>query len=158
VKPLLDIKITGDFENLGMFALEDKDKTKIIQLLGGKMQEEIKKRAPVESGKLKNSIKKENIEKGFKIYTNIDYAPYVEYGTGIYQTDEEGQLVGHSGWNIYPINAKALRWTDKHGNVHFSKHVFIKGQEGQFFFKEGRLSGLKQLSKIASDYIKDKHL
>ena len=153
---MIKVEIEGDLSNMmGGFELTDKDKNNMIRELGKEMTKEIKKRAPVVSGKLKESIKQKNTEKGFSISTNIDYAYWAEYGSGIYQLDDDGMHTGHSGWEVFPVNKKALKWTDKSGNTHFAKRVFIRGQEGQFFFKNGRAAGLTKLSKIATKYLKN---
>lgn len=51
-----------------------------------KIQKNAKYLAPVDTGHLRNSIKtkSEIIQEGVEaqVYTNVEYAPYVEFGTG----------------------------------------------------------------------------
>lgn len=57
-----------------------------IKKAASKVQGDAKLLAPVDTGKLRDSIKAETKEIGGKvvgrIYTNLEYAPYVEFGTG----------------------------------------------------------------------------
>ncbi len=47
-----------------------------------KIESAAKNRVPTDSGRLKSSIKTEKLgELGRKVYTNVEYAPYVEFGT-----------------------------------------------------------------------------
>jgi len=66
---------------------------------------------PVDTGNLRNSIVNEvsvqkNIVRG-RIGTNVEYAPYVEFGTGKYA---ENGLGRKGGWY----------YEDEYGNVHFT--------------------------------------
>lgn len=45
-----------------------------------------KKAAPVDTGNLRNSISHKVTEDGAYIGTNVEYAPYIELGTGKYTT------------------------------------------------------------------------
>lgn len=52
-------------------------------MLGGKqIQATAKALCPVDTGQLRNSIEVTEISNGVDIGTNVEYAPYVEYGTG----------------------------------------------------------------------------
>lgn len=52
-------------------------------ILGGKqIQATAKELCPVDTGQLRNSIEVTEISNGVDIGTNVEYAPYVEYGTG----------------------------------------------------------------------------
>lgn len=52
---------------------------------------------PTDTGRLKNSITHTVKDKTVYIGTNVFYAPYIEYGTGIYA--ENGK--GRRGWWVY---------------------------------------------------------
>lgn len=61
--------------------------------------------APQDTGTLRRSIDFEVAEDGTEgiIYTNVEYAPYVEVGTGIYATQGDGRdtpwsYEGKDGW------------------------------------------------------------
>ena len=73
-----------------------------------KVQADAKRLAPVDDGTLRNSIKGETEERGGKIIgkvsTNVHYAPYVEFGTGMRGEDSPsppkypGQLAYRQDW------------------------------------------------------------
>lgn len=50
-----------------------------------------KEKAPVETGTLRRSIHTELHDKYGEVGTNLHYAPYVEYGTGIFAKDGNGR-------------------------------------------------------------------
>ena len=56
---------------------------------------EAKKKAPKDNGELRRSIASEVDEKGGDlvgvVYTPLEYAPYVEFGTGLYAEDDNGR-------------------------------------------------------------------
>lgn len=70
-------KLTSTSKNLDN-ALEP-----AIKLVTAKLQAKIKTNAPVRTGILRNSIKTDydKQKKQGKVYTNVEYAPHVEYGT-----------------------------------------------------------------------------
>lgn len=49
---------------------------------GKQVQGTAKRLCPVDTGQLRNSIEVAEMENGVSIGTNVEYAPYVEYGTG----------------------------------------------------------------------------
>lgn len=59
-------------------------------------------------GTLKNSMTHKVVGKAVYIGTNVEYAPYVELGTGIYATDGTGE---QSPWI----------WIDKNGKGHWTR-------------------------------------
>ena len=50
--------------------------------VGNMIQETAKSNCPVDTGQLRNSIEVSKQENVVFIGTNVEYAPYVEYGTG----------------------------------------------------------------------------
>lgn len=50
-----------------------------------------KQKAPKENGDLRRSITSQVIGLTGEVYTPLDYAPYVEYGTGIHAEDGKGR-------------------------------------------------------------------
>ena len=94
--------------------------------------------APVQYGQLRGSIttqtpivSADNIEA--RVGTNVKYAPYQEFGTGIYAG--KGMIV--------PKRAKVLAWQGKGGWI-FARAV--KGVKGKFFFRESRAAVLPELN------------
>lgn len=47
-----------------------------------KVQADAKRAAPADTGRLRQSIVVNEIQGGYTVGTNVEYAPYVEYGTG----------------------------------------------------------------------------
>lgn len=47
-----------------------------------KIKADAKRECPADTGHLKASIVREKIPNGYAVGTNVEYAPYVEYGTG----------------------------------------------------------------------------
>lgn len=102
---------------------------KIMKQIGLLVLKHIKANAPVDTGRLRNSFTMRMEGNEVIISSNVEYAPYVEYGTGIY--------VGHD--YIRPKKAKALHW-EKEGKDYFAKKV--KGMPGTFFIARGIQEGL----------------
>jgi phage gpG-like protein len=59
-----------------------------------------------------------------RVGTNVKYAGYFQYGTGIY--------AGHSAWTIRAVNGRALAFTIG-GSKFFRRSVTIKGQPARPF-------------------------
>lgn len=81
---------------------------------GQHVQSEAKERAPVDTGRLRSSITTE-VDDGLpplwaKVGSNVDYAPYMEYGTGG-QSDGSG---GRGGRHWPPAGALDV-WARRHG-------------------------------------------
>ena len=57
---------------------------KIIDAYADYFMERAKEYVPIETGELKNSITKSQVEKlAIEVFTDCEYANYVEFGTGI---------------------------------------------------------------------------
>lgn len=72
-----------------------------LEAIGAKAEEYAKENSPTSDhgGRLKNSMT--HIVEGDSVYvgTNVEYAPYVELGTGIYASDGKGR----KGWWVYVV-------------------------------------------------------
>lgn len=56
------------------------------------VENDAKRRCPVDSGQLRNSITHEVIDGNVgRVGTNVEYAPYVEYGTGLFSSKGNGR-------------------------------------------------------------------
>jgi HK97 gp10 family phage protein len=103
-----------------------------------------KENAPVDTGILRGSITKSNVSKAGDSYkvsvgSNVEYAPYQEYGTGIY--------VGRGF--IYPKRSRFLIWKDRRsGKMILAKRV--RGVPGKFYFKKGVEYFRANMGKIVS--------
>lgn len=65
---------------------------KALGRCGGVIEREAKERCPVKTGDLRRSITFEVDKNECEVYTNKEYAPYVEYGTGIYNPESEADI------------------------------------------------------------------
>lgn len=100
-----------------------------------RVESEAKEKAPVDDGTLRMSITHEVDAANLKgiVGTNVEYAPYVEFGTGIYAAGGDGRK---DPW----------RYQDAEGNWHFTI-----GQQPQPFM----LPALEEnKDKIAKDITK----
>jgi HK97 gp10 family phage protein len=109
--------------------------------------------APVDKGLLAGSIHMQVKESGNTIegsvYTNVEYAPYVEFGTGI-----KG-----NGTYPYKIEGLSLEYTDK-GWAYFSeddgKLIFTTGQEAQPYMYPAFQGNLQTIRKMFKDTVEQK--
>lgn len=80
----------------------DRLKTKLNNITGINVRDAIskscyivetdaKKNCPVDTGTLRRSITSEIHDKYGEVGTNVEYAPYVEYGTGIFASNGDGR-------------------------------------------------------------------
>lgn len=74
----------------------DKNMKRVMDKVGEQIQTHAKSICPVRTGKLQESISHEATENEAVIYTDVEYAPYVEYGTGIYS-----ELTPADGYWVY---------------------------------------------------------
>ncbi len=95
-------------------------KNKVIKLLEDTAYEiegEAKKKSPINLGALRNSIHVEKIfeenKKEFRVGTNIEYAPYMEFGTGLLADYPSANKKRHAPFS--PNAIKALtKWASDH--------------------------------------------
>jgi hypothetical protein len=102
---------------------------------GDLMLAQVKAHTPVESGELKASWLSTPAKPGFDllgfffkrtVFTEVSYAPYVEYPTGLYGPK-------HAKYPIRPKDpAGWLHWVGKDGKDHFAKLVMHPGSKGAF--------------------------
>lgn len=101
------------------------------------------KDCPVDTGTLSGSIDYDSDDKQMIVGTNEEYAPYVEYGTGIY---------GPHKSPIVPTEKKALHWKDKAGKDHFAKSV--KGMKARPFIKPALSKHVDEYKKVLADELR----
>lgn len=91
------------------------------------LEHRAKQGAPVDMGRLRASITHTVIETGNNVIartgTNVTYAAYQEFGTGIY---------GPRRQLIRPKNAKVLSWKNRSGQRVFAK--FVRGVKPKRYF------------------------
>lgn len=57
-------------------------KARALEIIGGKAESYAKKRCPVDTGRLRNSITHQRYDENTEVIgSNVEYAPYVELGT-----------------------------------------------------------------------------
>lgn len=95
-----------------------------MESIGQEMERYAKDDCPVDTSTLKTSISHTSSEKDAIVGTNVEYAIYVEFGTGIYATGEGGS------------KAKKIPWAyqDRKGEWHWTKgmkpHHMLKNAAG----------------------------
>lgn len=65
--------------------------TQFLRKAGAMVERDAKRNCPVDTGNLRSSITHEVVGDVCAIGTNVEYAPYVHQGTGIYATDGTGR-------------------------------------------------------------------
>lgn len=80
-----------------------------LENIGKTMERHAKEKCPVDTGRLKNSISHIVVDTTVYVGTNVEYAPYLEAGTGIY-ADEGGRK---TPWS----------YMDTHGEWHTTQGV-----------------------------------
>jgi HK97 gp10 family phage protein len=105
--------------------------------LGEFLVSEAKQNAPVDLGQLRASIgyDVETTENKVKYGTNVEYAPYVEFGTGLYAENGEG---------------RKTPWTyEKNGQFYTTQ-----GQKPQPYMRPAVLDNISQIERIIEYYLK----
>lgn len=90
--------------------------------------------------------------------TNVEYGPYVEFGTGVYGT---GPGATGKPIVIVPVNKKALRWRvgpkGKGGSWAFAKRVVIQGMNPKPYlrpaFDEKKDAALNEMARSGRELI-----
>lgn len=100
-----------------------------------------KQTAPKDTGALRNSIQSEVQETGGEItgvvFTPLEYAPYVEYGTGLF-AEENGRK---TPW-IYE--------DEKTG-----EQIFTRGQKPQPFLRPALFENKEQITRLLGESVKN---
>ena len=109
-----------------------------------------KELAPVDTGNLGGSIHMQVKEKGDemqgRVYTNLEYDAYVEFGTGI------------KGNGTYPYNVEglSLKYKDK-GWAYFDEDkgewIYTKGQEAQPYMYPALANNKKTIKKMLKNAV-----
>lgn len=101
------------------------------------VENEAKRKCPVDSGQLRASITHEIDGNTGVVGTNVEYAPYVEYGTGIHARDGNGR---QTPW----------RYKDAEGNWHTTK-----GQKPQPFLEPSLLENEEEIKRLFIDAVEE---
>lgn len=96
-----------------------------------------KKNVPVDMGILRASISSDisvdAISITGRIFSNLDYAPYVHQGTGIYAKDGNGRLIP---WRYCVRTGKYKGW-----------HI-TQGQRPQPFLEDAKLQNISKIERV----------
>lgn len=121
-------RLLSKFDNL-----QDIDLTAPLTQACLLVENEAKRKCPVDTGQLRQSIT-HNVEDNVgTIGTNVEYAPYVEYGTGIHARDGNGR---QTPWS----------YKDAEGNWHRTV-----GQKPQPFLEPALLENEKAIFKLIEE-------
>ena len=121
-------RLLSKFDNL-----QDIDLTAPLTQACLLVENEAKRKCPVDTGQLRQSIT-HNVEDNVgTIGTNVEYAPYVEYGTGIHARDGNGR---QTPWS----------YKDAEGNWHRTV-----GQQPQPFLEPALLENEKAIFKLIEE-------
>ena len=138
-------RLTQKFNNIANMNLQSavKEATKLVH-------GQAKELAPVDSGNLAGSIhmqvKNDGDDVQGRVYTNLEYAAYVEFGTGI------------TGNGTYPYQVKglSLEYRDK-GWAYFDEDagewIYTKGQEAQPYMYPALSNHKKTIEKMMKDAV-----
>lgn len=127
-----------NIENIGDTSSVEKS----MQLACALVERSAKQKAPKDTGALRNSItsKVETDSEGVKgiVYTPLEYAPYIEYGTGLFAEAGNGRK---SGW-IYE--------DEKTG-----EKIFTRGQKPQPYLRPALYENREKIKKVFEGGIND---
>lgn len=144
----LRIEVIGAKELSDAFRKAPQQVTSILKNAVGKtadlVERKAKNYAPIHYGPLRGSIHTEGPTVSTTnivatVGTNLEYAPYQEYGTGIY---------GPKKAPIKPVNKKVLAWK-KNGQWIIARSV--KGTPGKFYMKRAREDGKAYIESVLKD-------
>ena len=132
--------------------IKDMDLKTLVNKATEMVHGQAKDLAPVDTGELAGSIRMETkkIQNGYqgRVYTNLEYSAYVEFGTGVkgngtYPYEVEGLTLTYKdkGWAF--INPKTDEW------------VYTKGQEAQPYMYPALKLNEKRIRKMLKDGVKD---
>lgn len=124
---------------------------------GRRMQELVKMNTPVDTRHLRDSIYQKPVvvvvdARGRKVYesgaaTDVDYAPFVEHGTGLWGPK-------HAKYLIEPKDPEGyLHWVNKAGEDVYAKRVWHPGSPGNFMFAIGSGIVERELHEIVRPHL-----
>lgn len=115
-----------------------------LEAIGTKAEKYAKEETPVDLGRLRNSMT--HIVQGDSVYvgTNVEYAPYVELGTGAYASDGNGR----KGWWVYVVGG------DENYQSESKKAFYTEGEAKRI----AAILRSKGLDAHATNGMKPKHM
>ena len=125
-------RLLSKFDNL-----QDIDLTEPLNKACLLVENDAKRKCPVDTGQLRASITHEVEGQTGIVGTNVEYAPYVEYGTGIYARDGNGR---QTPWSYQRADGK---W------------ITTKGQKPQAFLEPALLENENEIKRLFKEAIKE---
>lgn len=123
-------RLLSKFDNL-----QDIDLTEPLNKACLLVENDAKRKCPVDTGQLRASITHEVEGQTGIVGTNVEYAPYVEYGTGIYARDGNGR---QTPWSYQKADGK---W------------ITTKGQKPQAFLEPALLENENEIFRLFEEAI-----
>lgn len=123
-------RLLSKFDNL-----QDIDLTEPLNKACLLVENDAKRKCPVDTGQLRASITHEVEGQTGIVGTNIEYAPYVEYGTGIHARDGNGR---QTPWSYQRADGK---W------------ITTKGQKPQAFLEPALLENENEIFRLFEEAI-----
>lgn len=125
-------RLLSKFDNL-----QDIDLTEPLNKACLLVENDAKRKCPVDTGQLRASITHEVEGQTGIVGTNVEYAPYVEYGTGIYARDGNGR---QTPWSYQRADGK---W------------ITTKGQKPQAFLEPALLENENEIFRLFEEAIEE---
>ena len=125
-------RLLSKFDNL-----QDIDLTEPLNKACLLVENDAKRKCPVDTGQLRASITHEVEGQTGIVGTNVEYAPYVEYGTGIYARDGNGR---QTPWS----------YQDAEGNWHRTR-----GHKPQPFLEPSLLENENEIKRLFEEAIEE---
>lgn len=110
---------------------------KFLKKAGAMVEKDAKRNCPVDTGNLRQSITYEVVGDTCAVGTNVEYAPYVHQGTGIYATEGTGRT---TPW----------RYQDDDGNWHTTL-----GQKPQPFLTSALDANREDITKMFYEMVRE---
>lgn len=115
-----------------------------LEAIGFTAEKYAKEETPVDLGRLRNSMTHVVQDNSVYIGTNVEYAPYVELGTGIYASDGNGR----KGWWVYVVGG------DENYQSESKKAFYTEGEAKRI----AAILRSKGLDAHATNGMKPKHM
>jgi len=132
-------------------------KARILGRIGALVRDQAKRKCPVDDGLLRNSIEYEVRGNSVFIFSEVKYAAYVEYGTGVFHLNPDGSPEPHLGWDVVPVDQEALRFEPGRkerlagggeAEFVFAKKVHVEGMHAQSFLRPALFESEPRFAEI----------
>ena len=141
----MDVKITDNSKEI--LNATDAAIEKALEMIGIKAERYAKLDCPVDTGLLRNSISHAQEKSTAYIGTNVEYAPYVELGTGIYADNGKGR---QTPWLVTVPKGAGGKWAGK---------TFVtRGMKASHFLRNAATNHSDEYRKIVEQVLKGDHV